>query len=425
MAMLFSYLIAALNLVAPITEGTTTVGPGVTIHYLQSGPAASSKALVLIPGWRLPAYLWTEQLNTFGASMRVIAIDPRSQGPSTKTTEGNSPEGRAADLHTVLSNLGIAHATLVGWSQGAQDVAAYLGAYGTAGVDGVVFVDSPVSYGPAEVDAHPVFAKIILGQIPTYAAHPAEYSKGMVQSIFSQPHPDLDMNRIVQSTMATPPDIGVAMLTMDIFGADRRVALRKLDKPALVIASAKSPLLDEQKEMASIIPNAHFVAIDNTAHAVMVDQPAQFDSALTTFLATENRGASAADVCQIENDVDAAVVNRDRDALSHAFADEYEHIDFRGGTTPRAGELTFLTAGELIVKGASTDGCRVQFLGDLAIATGITNWTGATYRGVDLSGSYRFSRVYAMRSGHWQIVESHASKIAAQSAGNSSRSNAS
>src|SRR5215813_5245954 len=147
----------------PITEGTTTVAPGVTLHYLESGPRKSDRALVLIPGWRLPAFLWNEQLQHFGATERVIAIDSRSQGPSTKTTEGNSPESRAKDLEAVLTNLGITHATLVGWSQGANDVAAYLGAYGTAKVDRVVFVDSPVSWGPVEVDSHPTFAKIILG----------------------------------------------------------------------------------------------------------------------------------------------------------------------------------------------------------------------------------------------------------------------
>jgi len=413
-----TYLIVGLSLAVQITEGTTVVGSSVTIHYLQSGPTTSKRALILIPGWRLPAYLWTEQLNKFGATMRVIAIDPRSQGPSTKTTEGNSPESRAVDLHALLGNLGISRATLVGWSQGAQDVSAYLAAYGTSGVDGVILVDSPVSWGAAETDAHPGLAKSILSGIPSYARSPEDFSRGMVRSIFAQPHTDLDMDKIVQSTMQTPPDIGVAMLTQDIFGADRRPALRKLDKPALVIASARSPLLDEQKEMAALIPNAQFVALDSTGHAVMVDQPARFDSVVSAFLATENRGASAADICQVERDIDAAVVGRDRAALGHAFADEYEHIDFLGGVTPRDGELAFLTSGELIVKGAATDRCQVQSYGNLAVATGITIWTGATFRGVDLSGSYRFSRVYAMRSGRWQIVESHASKIAVQSAGN-------
>jgi non-heme chloroperoxidase len=278
---------------AQITDGTTTVGSGVTIHYLQSGPAKSARALVLIPGWRLPAYLWTEQLTHFAPMMRVIAIDPRSQGPSTKTTRGNSPESRATDLHQILANLGVAHATLVGWSQGAQDVAAYLGAYGTAGIDGVVLVDSPVSLGAMEVDTNPALAKAILAGIANYERDPSAYSRNSVRNLFVEPHPDLDMEKIVRSTMETPPDVGIAMLMLDIFGADRRPPLRALDKPALVIASSRSPLLDNQKQMAASIPGSQFVAVDGTGHAVMVDQPARFDSLLSAFLATERNPAQS------------------------------------------------------------------------------------------------------------------------------------
>lgn len=106
----------------------------------------------------------------------------------------------------------------------------------------------------------------------------------MVQSLFKKPHPDLDLPSIVKSTLQTPTNTGIAMLISDIFGADRRPALATLDKPALVIASGNSPLLDVQKEMAASIPGAKLVVIDGTAHAVFVDDPAAIDAALQSFL---------------------------------------------------------------------------------------------------------------------------------------------
>jgi non-heme chloroperoxidase len=272
-----------------ISEGRATTRSGISIHYLQAGPSTSNGALVLIPGWRLPAYLWTEQLETFSNVTRVIALDPRSQGESTKMTEGNSPESRARDLHDLLATLGVAHPVLVGWSQGAQDVAAYVQQFGGDSVAGVVFVDSPVSIGPAEIETHREFSKIILSGIGVYAEHPEQYSRGMVESLFKQPHPDLDIKKLVESTLKTPTDIGIAMLVMDIFGADRSAALAKLGKPALVIASASSPLLDLQKAMAAGIPGAQFVAIEGAGHAVFIDQPRKFDDTLKTFLQAVNR----------------------------------------------------------------------------------------------------------------------------------------
>jgi non-heme chloroperoxidase len=288
-AMLFAVIAA--NPVSPslqaddkIEEGFTTASTSVRIHYLQSGDVSSSRALILIPGWRLPAYLWKEQLAKFGEANRVVAIDPRSQGVSTKTEDGNTPESRARDLHDVLAQLKISKSVLVGWSQGAQDVSAYLQQFGTDSIAGMVLVDSPVSYGAAEVEIHKEFSKAILSNVSIYANHPQEFSDGMVQSLFKKPHPDLDLPSIVKSTLQTPTNTGIAMLISDIFGADRRPALAKLDKPALVIASGNSPLLDVQKEMAASIPGAKLVVIDGTAHAVFVDDPAAFDAALQSFL---------------------------------------------------------------------------------------------------------------------------------------------
>jgi non-heme chloroperoxidase len=267
-----------------IKEGFATTSAGVRIHYLQSGDASSSRAIILIPGWRLPAYLWNEQLTKFAQTNRIIAIDPRSQGVSTKTTDGNTPESRARDLHEVLAQLKISKSVLVGWSQGAQDVSAYLQQFGTDSVAGIVLVDSPVSYGPAEVEIHKEFSKAILSNVSIYANHPQEFSEGMVQSLFKRPHPDLDLPSIVKSTLQTPTNTGIAMLISDIFGADRRPPLARLDKPALVVASGSSPLLDVQKEMAASTPGAKLVVIDGTAHAVFVDDPAAFDAALQSFL---------------------------------------------------------------------------------------------------------------------------------------------
>lgn len=267
-----------------IKEGFATTGAGVRIHYLQSDDESSSRAIVLIPGWRLPAYLWNEQLVKSAGTNRMIAIDPRSQGESTKTADGNTPESRARDLHEVLARMKVSSYVLVGWSQGAQDVSAYLQQFGTGSIAGIVLVDSPVSYGPDEVEIHKEFSKAILSNISIYANHPQEFSEGMVQSIFAKPHPDLDLPKIVQTALQTPTNTGVAMLIADIFGADRRPALAKLDKPALVIASGNSPLLDVQKEMAASIPNSKFVVVPGTAHAVFVDDPRAFDTALRSFL---------------------------------------------------------------------------------------------------------------------------------------------
>jgi len=65
---------------------------------------------------------------------------------------------------------------------------------------------------------------------------------------------------------------------------DRRPALKKIDRPTLVIASAESPLLDVQKEMAEAIPGARWVTVQDAGHALFIDQPEKFDAELTQLL---------------------------------------------------------------------------------------------------------------------------------------------
>jgi len=158
--------------------------------------------------------------------------------------------------------------------------------FGTASIAGIVFVDSPVSAGAAEVVIRPQFAQAILSQISVYGAHPKEFTEGMVRSLFLKPHPELDLQGVVTSALRTPTNTGIAMLVTDIFGADRRPVLSTINKPTLVVASAASPLLAAQREMASAVPGAKFVVIEGAGHAVFMDQPQQFDEALDAFLRT-------------------------------------------------------------------------------------------------------------------------------------------
>jgi microsomal epoxide hydrolase len=262
--------------VAPLKDG-------VKIHYLEAGQTSAQTALVFITGWTMPAFLWNEQLERFSTDRLAIAVDPRSQGDSTKTTSGNTPEQRARDLREILEQKNIKSAVLIGWSQGAQDVAAYIEQFGTASVAGVVFVDAPVSAGPSELELNKPYSQRTLGLLSIYATSPTDYAEGMARAIFKS-HPELDQKAIIEHSLKTPVDTGIAMLVMDIFAVDRRPVLSKIDRPTLVIASAESPLLDAQKKMAATVRGAQFVAVEGAGHAVFVDQPKVFGDVLERFL---------------------------------------------------------------------------------------------------------------------------------------------
>src|SRR5215475_61876 len=252
------------------------VADGVSLRVVESGRRDAQPALVFIPGWSTGADIWRRQIETFAKTNRVIAFDPRSEGESTKTTSGNTPETRAQDLHALLERVGVRQPVLIGWSQGVQDVAAYVERYGTKELAGIVLVDAAVSDGSDGMAARPQETAAQFKMFAVYQAHQNEYLHGMMGAIISKPQSNDAIERLVNTGMKTPSDVGVAMLIADMFGANRTPALKKIDCPTLIIASAKSDELARQQAAANQISHAHFEKVEDSAHAVFVDQPERF-----------------------------------------------------------------------------------------------------------------------------------------------------
>jgi pimeloyl-ACP methyl ester carboxylesterase len=261
------------------------VAQGLSLRVIEAGKPGDGPVLVFVPGWSTGADIWHHQIDTFAKTYRVIAFDPRSEGESTKTTSGNTPETRAQDLHALLERLGVQRPVLIGWSQGVQDIAAYVERYGTKDLAGIVLVDAAISDGADGMAARPQETAAQFKMFAVYQAHQREYLGGMLRAIISKPLNDDVIEGLVSTGMKTPPDIGVAMLVADMFGVNRTPALKKIDCPTLIIASAKSDELARQEAAANQIPHARFEKVEDAAHAVFVDQPDRFAELLTDFVA--------------------------------------------------------------------------------------------------------------------------------------------
>src|SRR6266699_2926505 len=260
------------------------VAEGVSLRVIEAGQAGPGPTLVFIPGWSSGADIWRLRIARFAPTHRVIAFAPRSQGQSTITTSGNTPEMRAQDLHNLLEQLDARRPVLIGWSQGVQDLAAYIERYGTHDLAGLVLVDAAVSDGADGITPRAQESAEQLRMLALYQAHQPEYLRGMMGAIISKPQPEHAIDRLVVTGMKTPPSIGTAMLVADLFGVNRTAALKKIDCPTLIIASAKSGELARQQAGANQIPHARFEKIEDAAHAVFLDHPVRFDELLDKFV---------------------------------------------------------------------------------------------------------------------------------------------
>jgi pimeloyl-ACP methyl ester carboxylesterase len=242
------------------------------IYALDCGPR-KDHGLLLVPGWGTDHTIWTPVLEALASRHRVIAIDPRSQGRSSMTAQGNTPEMRAQDIHAVIAQLQLQRVVLAGWSLGAQDVASYAHRHNDGRLSGVVLLDGPLSKGmPRALAEDAEDTRMQLARLNTYRDHPQPYLAAMMQAIFVSPLSQDGIDDLVARARRTPTDIGMASLFNGLFGSDRSAYLDDFTRPVLIVAAASSPARDAQAALAARLPQGQFHAIAETGHAILVDR---------------------------------------------------------------------------------------------------------------------------------------------------------
>jgi microsomal epoxide hydrolase len=92
---------AALGQPSKTNSGFITTPDGVNIHYLEAG---TGSPILFVPGWTMPAWIWEQRMAHFAKTHRVVAMDPRSQGLSSQTTEPTTPQpARAISRRSLTS----------------------------------------------------------------------------------------------------------------------------------------------------------------------------------------------------------------------------------------------------------------------------------------------------------------------------------
>ena len=279
-------LLAALllpMLVTPQTQktkgGYIATADGIRIHYLEAGPQqATTPAILFVPGWTMPAWIWENQISHFSKTHRVVAIDPRGQGESSKPTEGYFPAARARDIKAVVDQLKLSPVVLVGWSMGVGEVVAYVDQFGTADLAGIVLVDG---FTGGDFDAQTT--AMILNFAGTFLKERDKFTAGFVRSIYKKPQAETYLKRVISASKQTPTSAGAALF-LGMITTDTRAALGKIDKPTLITIAAGSPWDAVYTDMQKRIAGSRLEKFDGAGHALFVDAADKFNALLDEFV---------------------------------------------------------------------------------------------------------------------------------------------
>ena len=110
----------------------------IRIYYEDHG---SGPPVVLVHGYALSGHSWEKQeAALLAAGHRVITYDRRGFGASSRPSTGYDFDTLAADLHILLSRLGLRGVVLAGFALGTGEVTRYLAAHGPERVSAAVLV---------------------------------------------------------------------------------------------------------------------------------------------------------------------------------------------------------------------------------------------------------------------------------------------
>ncbi len=240
------------------TETGRAAVNGVSIWYATFG---SGEPVVLLHGGLANSNYWGLQVPALAQKYRVIVMDSRGHGRSTRNAQPYGYDLMASDVLGVMDHLGIAKAAIVGWSDGA-----------ILGLDIAMnhpervsrlfaFAANSDPSGVKDVTKSPVFTKFIARAEKEYealSATPREYKRFLDEISHmweSQPH-------------WTVADLGRIKVPTWIVDADHDEAIQR----------------ENTELMAGAIPGAGLLLQPEVSHFSMLQAPDQFTGDILRFL---------------------------------------------------------------------------------------------------------------------------------------------
>ncbi len=100
--------------------------------------------LILVPGYMATTKFFRKNVQELSKEYRVIVIDPRGQGLSSKHPEGHTLKRVATDIKEIIDYLDLKDVILMGWSMSGSVVTMYSDLFKDYRLKAIGFIDTPL-----------------------------------------------------------------------------------------------------------------------------------------------------------------------------------------------------------------------------------------------------------------------------------------
>ena len=115
-------------------------------------------------------------------------------------------------------------------------------------------------------------------------------------------------------------------------------------------------------------------------------------------------------VMQMEEELRVAITKGDMKAYGRLVSDDYVYTNQDAVVRTKAQMVSAYESGSIKYESAKFDEIKVHAYGDTAVVTGRSTQKMKD-NGKDISGQFRYTRVYVKRQGRWQLVATQSTRI--------------
>ncbi len=264
------------------------VSDGAKIYYEDQG---EGQAILLVHGWLCSSRFWQKNVPELAQGFRVVTLDLRGHGNSSKMLTGHTIKEYARDVREVIEGLELEETVLVGWSLGGPVVLSYYEQYGRdTRLKALGLVDTaPFPFSPATWNSHVLKNYNYEAMNSTFAActsDPRKFALAFTTRMFKRTPSDMDMDWVVAEMMKTPPWIAEAIYS-DFVMSDHAKSLPTIQVPVIVVGANSGVFANGiamAKAIAEQIPQATFIPFEDAGHILFYEQPHKFNAALADFV---------------------------------------------------------------------------------------------------------------------------------------------
>ncbi|MEO8773374.1 MAG: alpha/beta hydrolase [Gelidibacter sp.] len=243
----------------------------------------SGKVLLMLHGLGSTKKDWDLQVPFFSKRYRVITLDLRGHGESSKPSDAYGVELMTEDVKTFLDQLKIKKATLIGFSMGGA-VAFQMASSYPEYTDNLVIVNS----GPDFNDMGAIGKELLNNRtefLETKGLEPL--AKEISFNMFPEEH-QLDLRDAFEERCKNNDYNAYYKSFVTLMAWGLGDELENIKARTLVVASDMdyTPIAFKQ-DYVERMPNASLCVIEDSRHGVVIDQPDAFNIALEKFLEDE------------------------------------------------------------------------------------------------------------------------------------------